>query len=134
MKDSLKPGLERTETIEIDRGRTISFMGEDGRVYATPMMVQDIEHTCRDLILEHVDEGEDSVGTRVELDHMGATLMGMEVTIKVTVSAVEGRAVSFDIECHDNVEQVGRGKHSRFVVDVAKTAERLKGKAAKAGG
>lgn len=134
MKDSLVAGLEKTARIDIDEGRTISFMGDEGRVYATPMLVQDIEHTCRDLILEHVDDGEDSVGTRVELDHIGATLLGMWVEIAVKVTGVEGRAVSFEIEAKDAVEPVARGKHNRFVVDVAKTAERLKAKAAKAAG
>ena len=53
MKDSLRPGVSRTNRIEIDRDRTIGFMGEEGRVYATPRLVHDIEHTCRDLLLEH---------------------------------------------------------------------------------
>ncbi|NCF10942.1 MAG: LysR family transcriptional regulator [Gammaproteobacteria bacterium] len=133
MKESLTAGLETTARIDIDAARTIDFMGDDGRVYATPELVRDIEMTCRDLLLEHLDPGEDSVGTRVEIDHVGATLMGMWVEISVTVSAVNGRAVSFDVTARDAIEEVARGKHNRFVVDVAKTAERLKGKAAKAG-
>src|SRR5262245_4218424 len=59
MKDSLKPGVSRTNRINIDRDRTIGFMGEEGRVYATPTMVRDIEHTCRDLLMEHADPDED---------------------------------------------------------------------------
>jgi len=133
MQDSLTVGVTRTAHIDIDIGRTIDFMGDECRVYATPELVRDIEVTCRELLLEHLDEGEDSVGTRVEIDHIGATLMGMWVEITVTVSAVNGRAVSFDVTARDNVEDVARGKHHRFVIDIAKTAERLKGKAAKAG-
>ena len=133
MKQSLAAGLTTTARITIDAGRTIDFMGDEGRVYATPELVRDVEMTCRDLLLEHLDAGEDSVGTRVEIDHIGATLLGMHVEITVTVSAVNGRAVSFDVSARDDVEEVARGKHNRFVVDVAKTAERLKGKAAKAG-
>jgi len=133
MKESLATGLTTTAHIDIDTGRTIDFMGDEGRVYATPELVRDIEMTCRDLLLEHLDEGEDSVGTRVEIDHIGATLLGMWVEITVTVSAVNGRAVSFDISARDNLEDVARGSHNRFIIDVAKTAERLKGKAAKAG-
>ncbi|HEY5790643.1 MAG TPA: LysR family transcriptional regulator [Gammaproteobacteria bacterium] len=133
MQQSLQPGLTKTARITIDTARTIDFMGDEGRVYATPELVRDIEMTCRDLLLEHLDAGEDSVGTRVEVDHIGATLLGMWVEITVTVSAVNGRAVSFEISARDNLEDVARGKHNRFVVDVAKTAERLKGKAAKAG-
>jgi predicted thioesterase len=74
MKESLTAGLETTARIDIDAARTIDFMGDDGRVYATPELVRDIEMTCRDLLLEHLDPGEDSVGTRVEIDHVGATL------------------------------------------------------------
>jgi predicted thioesterase len=133
MKQSLAAGLTTTARIAIDAGRTIDFMGDEGRVYATPELVRDVEMTCRDLLLAHLDAGEDSVGTRVEIDHVGATLLGMHVEITVTVSAVNGRAVSFDVSARDEVEEVARGKHNRFVVDVAKTAERLKGKAAKAG-
>jgi len=133
MKESLAAGVGTTARIDIDAARTIDFMGDEGRVYATPELVRDIEMTCRDLLLEHLDAGEDSVGTRVEIDHVGATLMGMWVEISVTVSAVNGRAVSFDVTARDAIEEVARGKHNRFVVDVAKTAERLKGKAAKAG-
>jgi predicted thioesterase len=133
MKESLAAGIATTARIDIDAARTIDFMGDEGRVYATPELVRDIEMTCRDLLLEHLDPGEDSVGTRVEIDHVGATLMGMWVEISVTVSAVNGRAVSFDVTARDAVEEVARGRHNRFVVDVAKTAERLKAKAAKAG-
>ncbi len=133
MKASLATGVTTTARIDIDRARTIDFMGDEGRVYATPELVRDIEMTCRDLLLTHLDPGEDSVGTRVEIDHVGATLLGMWVEITVTVEAVNGRAVTFDVRARDAVEEVARGKHNRFVVDVAKTAERLKGKAAKAG-
>ena len=59
MKASLQPGLSRIDRIIIDRDRTIGFMGEEGRVYATPFLVRDIELTCRDLILEHGDPNED---------------------------------------------------------------------------
>lgn len=134
MKDTLQPGLTRSAEFEVDRERTIDFMGEAARVYATPMLVRDIEITCRDLLLEHVDAGEDSVGTRVEIDHIGATLMGMRVSLTVRVAEVKGRAVVFEIEGSDDVEPIVRGRHARFVVDVAKTAQRLAAKADKARG
>jgi predicted thioesterase len=133
MKDSLKAGVAGSATILVDRERTIDFMGEKARVYATPMLVRDIEIACRDLLGKHLDAGEDSVGTRVEVDHLAATLMGMQVDLDVTISEVKGRAVSFDISGRDNVEPICRGRHQRFVVDIATTEKRLAGKAAKAG-
>jgi len=131
MKESLRPGISRTSRIEIDRDRTIGFMGEEGRVYATPRLVHDIEHTCRDLVLEHADANEDSVGIDVSIRHLAPTLPGMTVEITTTVSAVEGRKVSFEIAAKDNLEPICAGSHSRFVVEKTKTLERLKAKAAK---
>ena len=131
MKETLRPGVSRTNKFTIDKERTIGFMGEEGRVYSTPNLVRDIEHTCRDLILEHGDAGEDSVGIEVSLRHLAPTLPGMMAEITVTVSAVEGRKVTFDVAAKDNLEAIGAGTHSRFVVDKAKTVERLKAKAAK---
>jgi predicted thioesterase len=132
MKPTLQPGVEAQASFDVDRERTIDFMGEAARVYATPMLVRDIEMTCRNLLLAHLDAGEDSVGTRVEIDHIGATLLGMPVVLTVRVAELNGRAVVFEVEGRDAVEPIVRGRHSRFIVDVAKTAQRLAAKAGKA--
>ncbi len=131
MKASLQPGVTHVKRITIDRERTISFMGEEARVYATPRLVGDIEYTCRDLILAHADAGEDSVGVEVALKHLAPSLPGMTVEIAVRVTAVEGRKVSFEVAVKDELDEVSRGTHGRFVVDVAKTIERIKAKAAR---
>jgi fluoroacetyl-CoA thioesterase len=134
MKESLRPGLAKTVRIEVDRDRTIGFMGEEGRVYGTPNLVRDLEMACRDLLLAHCDAGEDSVGTEVNIKHLAPTLLGMTVEITATVAAVEGRKVAFDLSAKDAVDQICTGSHGRFVVDVKKTVERLKAKAAKVAG
>jgi fluoroacetyl-CoA thioesterase len=134
MKPSLRPGLSRVNRITIDRERTIGFMGEEARTYATPAMIRDIEYTCRDLIVEHADPGEDSVGMEVAVKHLAPTLMGMTVEIAVRVIAVDGRKVSFEATVKDELDQVGAGTHTRFVVEKAKAFERLKAKAARLAG
>lgn len=131
MKKTFCAGISRVNRVVIDRDRTIGFMGEAGRVYGTPFLVRDIEHTCRDLILEHADPGEDSVGTDISIKHLAPTILGMKVEITVTVAAVEGRKVTFDVSARDEVDPICSGTHGRFVVDVEKTIERLKAKAAK---
>lgn len=131
MKESLRPGVSRVSRIEVDRDRTIGFMGEGGRVYGTPYLVRDIEMTCRQLILDHGEAGEDSVGTDVAIKHLAPTLLGMSVEIVATVVAVDGRKIIFEITAKDDLEQISSGTHGRFVVDVNKTVERLKAKAAK---
>ena len=132
MKPTLKNGISRTRTFTVDRDSTIGFMGEDARVYATPMLVRDIEITCRDFLLEHLEPGEDSVGIRVEIDHLAATLLGMRVTISVTLAELKGRAAIFDIVATDGVDTICRGRHSRFIANVAQVKARLKDKQAKA--
>ena len=107
-------------------------MGEEGRVYATPELVRDIEVTCRELLLQHLDAGEDSVGTRVEVDHLAPTLMGMWAEITATIIEVKGRMVTFEVSGKDPLDPIARGRHTRFISDVAKTKERLAAKAAKA--
>lgn len=133
MKATLVPGLSADRSVLVDRERTIDFMGEKARVYATPMLVRDIEVACRELLLEHLDPGEDSVGTRVEVDHLAATLLGMTATISVRVAEVKGRAVTFEVSGSDGVDAICRGRHARFVVSVAESEKRLAAKAAKAG-
>jgi len=133
MKNSLQPGISKVRRLTVDRDRTISFMGEEGRVYATPSLLRDIEHTCRDLLREHADSGEDSVGLEVVLRHTAPALLGSDVEITVKVTGVEGRKVTFEVSAKDSIEPIGGGTHTRFVVDVAKSQERLKAKASKLG-
>jgi len=133
MKTTLQAGVSGSVTVDVDRDRTIDFMGEKARVYATPMLVRDIEIACRNLLLQHLDAGEDSVGTRVELDHLAATLMGMKVELTVSIAEVQGRAVTFDVTGRDSIEAICRGRHNRFIVDVKKTESRLAAKAKQAG-
>jgi predicted thioesterase len=131
MRESLRPGISKVWRFVVDRDRTISFMGEEGRVYGTPELVRDIERGCRDFLLDHAQAGEDSVGIEIALRHAAPTLPGMEVEITATVTSVEGRKIGFEVTAKDEIEPIGGGTHTRFVVDVGKTYERLKAKAAK---
>jgi fluoroacetyl-CoA thioesterase len=133
MKKTLVKDLSFSKSILVDEARCIGFMGKEAMVYATPRMVSDVEYTCRDFLLEHLDAGEDSVGAHVSIDHLAATPMGLTVKIEARVTEVDRRKVTFEFAVHDPVEQVGRGKHVRFVVETAKTRERLAQKRAKVG-
>ena len=132
MKNTLQTGIAARREFPIDAARTIDFMGDDARVYATPMLVRDIEVTCRDLLLEHLEPGEDSVGTRVEIDHLAATLLGMKVTINATLAELKGRAAVFDVTATDGIDMICRGRHARFIANVEQVKQRLQQKRAKA--
>ena len=131
MKDSLKAGVSFTAKALVEKDKTIGFMGEGLRVYATPYMVQDTERTCRDFMLEHLEDGEDSVGARVEIDHLGPTLIGQTVEIEGKVTKIEGPRVLFEIEIRDEVDTVGRINHTRSIVEKARQGDRLEKKKAR---
>jgi len=133
MKPTLTAGLVAERTLLVDEERCIGFMGKEGMVYATPRMVSDVEYTCRDFLLEHLDAGEDSVGAHVSIDHLAATPLGLKVVIEAKISELDRRRVTFEFTVTDPIEPCGRGKHVRFVVETAKSRERLAAKRAKAG-
>ena len=131
MKPGLTAGMQKTARVVVDTDRTIGFMGEALRVYATPAMVRDVEVTCKDFLAAYLAPEENSVGARVEIDHLGPTLRDMWVDVTATVTGIEGRRVNFEVEVRDALDLVGKAKHVRFVVDLAKQKERLEAKAAR---
>jgi fluoroacetyl-CoA thioesterase len=133
MKPSLAAGLSATKSVLVDEARCIGFMGREAAVYATPRMVSDVEYACRDFLLAHLDPGEDSVGAHVSIDHLAPTPMGLSVSIELRIVEVDRRKVAFEFLVKDPLEEVGRGRHVRFVVETAKTRERLAAKRARAG-
>jgi len=133
MKLSLKAGLAHTRNLIVDDSRVIEFMGEDCRVYATPRIISDVEYTCRDFLLGHLDPGEDSVGTKVNWEHVGPALLGEAITVSVKLIQVEGRRVIFEAAVAAGAEEVAHGSHERFIVDVHKVRERLLKRKARAG-
>jgi len=133
MKNGFQEGNVTTRRVKVDEPRTIAVAGGAFRVYATPEMIRDIEQTCKQYILEYADENEDSVGTQVNISHVGATLMGMSVEITATVKAIDRRRVVFDVSVKDDLDEVGVGTHDRFITDANKSAERLRAKAERAG-
>ena len=134
MKKTLSSGLTTTRRFMIDEPRTIDFLtaggGAGARVYATPALIQDIEQTCRDFLLSHLDEGEDSLGTEVNIKHLAPTLLGMWADVTAEITELDGRALTFTVSVRDPIDAVvATGTHDRFVIDVAKTLERLQHKA-----
>ena len=126
MKPTLQPGISLVCRVPAGKDKTIAFLGEEGLVYATPYLIGDIEHTCRSLILDHAESDEDSVAVEVAIKHLAPTLPGSTIEIAATVTAVEGRKVIFAVTVKDEIDTISSGSHARFVVDKAKTIERLK--------
>ncbi len=132
MKPSLAPDLKNVRRFDVTADQTIDFMGDDLRVFATPFMLARIEQTSRDLVLSHLDDGEDTVGVRIELDHLGPTLAGMWIEVSVRVLSLDGQRVELAADICDALGPVGRARHTRFVIDKRRQRERLSARRAKA--
>jgi fluoroacetyl-CoA thioesterase len=105
---------------------SVGFLGtEDALVLGTPYMILLLEFASRDSILPFLDPGYDSVGTEVNVRHLAATPLGMEVSFKSEVVAVEDRRVHFKIEAFDEKEKIGEGTHERFIIQVERFTKRV---------
>ena len=127
--NKVRPGVIGQQVVTVSDDIAISFLGlESARVLATPFLIMLIEMTARNSLKPLLDDGFDSVGSDVSIRHLAATPIGMEVRFRTELTDVDGRRVRFRVEAHDEKEKVAEGTHERFVVNIARFAERLRAK------
>ncbi len=103
-------------------------------VFATPILGGLMEQVSAELIDQHLNPGEQSVGISMNLKHLAATPLGMEVRVRTEIVAVEGRKLVFQLEAFDQVEKIGEATHERFIIVADKFNARVAEKASKAAG
>jgi len=122
-------GANREEKQVVTEDVAINFLETDGaRVLSTPNMILGLERASRNLVLPLLDPGYDTVGTHVDVYHLAATPIGMTVTFHSEVISVDDRRVNFKVEAFDEKEKIAEGTHQRFIVNVARFAERVREK------
>ena len=127
-------GTKHEERLLVTSEVAIDFLGtESARVLSTPQLIGHLEMTARNSIKPLLDPGHDSVGTQVNVAHLAATPIGMNVTFRSEVIAVAERRVTFKVEAYDERDKIAEGTHERGIVNVAKFATRVAAKAATAG-
>ena len=115
MKDSLTEGFEAEASHTVTDEMAPRHLPM--KVLSTPWMIQLIEETCLESIVPHLDEGETSVGTHVNVSHAGPASSGETVTVKARISAINRRRLTFDVEVHSPRGVISEGTHERAVVD-----------------
>lgn len=136
MKDTLKPGIEYTYKFTIPPTKTVPALYPESEeflvmpeVFATGYMIGLIEWTCLKAINPHLDwPKEQTVGIHIDVSHLAATPPGFEVTTKVKLIEVDGRKLVFEVEAHDGVDLITRGKHVRFIIYKEKFEAKMKEK------
>lgn len=128
MDFEIKLGTKNERRIKVNHNQTTSFLWEGENVFSTPSMISEMEETCRLLLKEQflkVDSEWDSVGTVVDINHTAATPVGAEILLKAEIIGVDGRRVQFKVSTEDNLEQIGEGKHERFIINIPKFKEKF---------
>lgn len=86
-------------------------------VYATPCMVALMEGAACEAIEAGLEENETTVGIELNIKHIAATPVGMEVRAEAEVTAVEGKIITFTLRAFDEAGEIGNGTHKRALVN-----------------
>jgi predicted thioesterase len=125
----IKIGAEREERILVTTEAAIDFLGMEGaRVLSTPHMIGFMERTCRNLVLQFLEPGYDTVGTHVDVRHLAGAPLGASVRFVARITAVNERRVTFAVQAFDEKDKLGEGAHERTVINVQKFAARMAAK------
>ena len=126
---SLRIGLRAEVEVTVTRDRTAEAMGSGlVPVFATPAMVALLETAAVHALAGHLNPGETTVGTWLEVSHMAATPIGERVRAEAELTAVDGRKLTFDVRAFDEHEQIGQGRHHRMIVSEERFLGKLRAK------
>ena len=139
MKPTLTPGLTHRFVYRVPENKTVPFTYPEApeiasmpKVFATGNMIILMEWVCAQLLAPHLDPGEGSLGVHIDVNHTAATPPGFTVTVDVECTEVVGKKIAFKVKAHDGIDQIGAGRHERFVVPWEKFNANVAAKAAKA--
>ena len=126
MEIQIPEGVQGVEELVVQFEDTAARYGSGlVEVFATPAMVALMEKTCLNSVLTYLPEGMGTVGVKVDIVHSKATPVGMKVTCRSTLVEVDRRRLVFDLVASDEVGEIGKGRHERFVIDTKKFMEKL---------
>ena len=128
---SITVGMKGREECVVTPENTAAAVGSGlVPVFGTPYMIALMENAAVNAIQAALEEGQGTVGTRLEVTHDAATPIGMKVWAEAEVTAVEGRKLTFTVTAYDEAEKIGGGTHQRFIIKpekfLAKTQAKVK--------
>ena len=128
-ENRMEAGITGRQTVTVTEELTAQAMGSGMLpVYATPAMIALMENTAACSVTDQLEEGQGTVGTLIEVKHVSATTMGMEVTCETRLIEVDRKRLVFEVKAYDVAGLIGEGIHERFVIDNEKFMARAKAK------
>ena len=114
----IQVGMKAEDTILVEKEDTAAEVGSGSLlVYGTPCMIALMEGVAAGILTSLLPEGQTSVGTEMNIKHISATPVGMEVRAEAEITAVEGRMVTFAVKAFDEKGEIGNGTHKRAIID-----------------
>ena len=114
----LEIGLKGAASVTVTPENTAAAMGSGALpVFATPSMIALMERAALESVQPFLPEGQGTVGTRLEVSHMAATPLGMEVRAEAELTEIDRRRLVFRVCAYAGDELIGEGRHERFIVD-----------------
>lgn len=123
----LNVGMTFTQSKIVSENETAAMLGSGGiDVFSTPMLIAFMENTAYKLVQEHLKPEDSTVGISVNIDHLKANLVGDKVKCTAELTNIDGKKLDFSIivTCGDDI--VGKGSHSRFIINIEKFLNKLK--------
>ncbi|HLY64703.1 MAG TPA: thioesterase family protein [Chloroflexota bacterium] len=125
----IAPGLRGEAHLTVDFTLTAAALGDFGVVVlGTPYMINLMEIASAKAVEAALEPGQTTVGSLVDVKHLAATPMDMRVTARSELIEVDGRRLVFQVEAHDEREKIGEGRHERFIVDLERFLQKVRGK------
>ena len=125
-RDVIKIGMSAERRLVVPAERTVGhFVAGMPMVYATPMMILEMETASVDAISRYLEPGWVTVGTEVDIRHLGASAVGAVVRTTAKVVAVERRVIRYEVEAFDGARRIGEGRHARGLVNLESFNRRL---------
>ena len=116
---SIEVGIKgRAETVVVQENTAAAVGSGLVPVFATPHMVALMENAAVNAHTPHMEEGQGSVGTHLDVSHDAATPIGMKVWAEAELTAVNGKALTFAVTAYDEAGPIGKGTHNRFIITV----------------
>ncbi|MHB1416554.1 MAG: thioesterase family protein [Chloroflexota bacterium] len=124
----IKPGLTGEAAVEVTEANSTRHLG-DVRVFTTPNLVGLLELACLTTVRPYLSEGQATVGVGINIRHLAATPVGMDVKATCELTEVKGRVLAFKVEAHDAREKIAEGTHWRAIVNIDEVVARIRAKA-----
>ena len=114
----MEAGITGKQTNTVTEEKTAQAMGSGTlTVFATPAMIALMENTASKSVEAKLDEGAGTVGTLINVKHVAATPVGMEVTCETKLVEVDRKRLVFEVKAYDAAGVIGEGTHERFIID-----------------